>query len=65
MKFELQSASSKYDDYPIIEINTLEELLDHVKKEDNSIIISTDIFKDENEEKGCKFSLETYDSYRE
>lgn len=65
MKFEQNSCSQKYDSKPIIEINTLEELLEYVKKEEHPIIIAHSIMEDKNKEKGCKYSLETYDDYRE
>lgn len=39
MKFKLQSASDMFDDDKEIEINTLEELLELVKKYDNDIVL--------------------------
>ena len=48
----------------IIEINTLEELLEYVKKEKGPIIISDSVFADDHQ-KDVKWALETYDGYRE
>ena len=72
MKFILTSVSDKYTrchdtkencKCNILEITTLEELLDYVKKEKESVIIDY-IFQDKHLP-DVKWSLETYDGYRE
>ena len=68
MLFEQTSVSNKYSNHsvqPIIEINTLEELLNYVKIEGHEIIISDYVMSEDNKDKGIKWALETYDGYRE
>jgi len=73
MKFELSSVSDRYsicweDTKPckckVLEISTLEELLDYVKKEKSPVIITDYVFQ-EKHLKDVKWQLETYDGYRE
>ena len=79
MKFKLSSCSERYptcfrnernpiNEIPcvcnIIEINTIEELIEYVKKEGHPVIINESVFAGDNQ-KDVKWSLETYDDYRE
>ena len=79
MKFELTSTSNRYptcwrndentnNKEPckcnILEVNTIEELLEYVKKEKYPVIISDDVFAKDHQ-KDVEWSLETYDGYRE
>jgi len=73
MKFELTSVSDKYpicwnDTKPckcsVLEITTLDELLDYVDKEKQPVIITDSIFQDKHL-KDVKWQLETYDGWRE
>jgi len=70
MKFEQQSVSDKYEHWTktpdeeahYIEINTLDELLEYVKKEKHFVIIQNYVFR---KSKGVRWSLQTYDGYLE
>jgi len=61
MKF-VKEYTSNYDEYEIIEINTLRELIELMLKEQNCIILKSN---DSDKYEDILFGIEIYDDYRE
>ena len=62
MKFATFRTSERFEEYDnpdIVEINTLEGLLDYMREVDNEIIVYKDNFKN------GRLTIEIYDDYRE
>ena len=58
------------DFYKVVEVNTIEQLIELMEKYDNPIILGYNYDYDTDEDfpqeyKNCKYCLEIYDDYRE